>query len=260
MSEIHAAVGSYVVHALDGPERAEFEAHLVGCASCRREVLELSEAAAQLTTLTEAPPPPALRSAILSAITEVRPLPPADPEHEGEHLPRRALAVPDEPADAAPDELALRRQRRATRLLAFAVAAALVVALAMGGWVVNLVQDRRALVAESALETQLQTAPDAKIYTEKMVNGAPVSFVVSKSLNQALFIAHNLPDPGTGKTYQLWTLETRGEKPNRVFSGGTIRKTWFDGGITTASGVAVTIEPAGGSSSPTTDPLVVRTF
>ena len=38
MSEIHGAVGSYVVNALDPDELDEFEAHLAVCPTCSREV------------------------------------------------------------------------------------------------------------------------------------------------------------------------------------------------------------------------------
>ena len=41
MSEIHGAVGSYVVNALDPDELEEFEAHLAVCPTCIREVQEL---------------------------------------------------------------------------------------------------------------------------------------------------------------------------------------------------------------------------
>ena len=72
MSEIHGAAGSYVVNALDPDELEEFEAHLAVCPMCSREVVELGETAAELSLLASvAPPPPALRESILSAISEV---------------------------------------------------------------------------------------------------------------------------------------------------------------------------------------------
>ena len=40
MSEIHGAVGSYVVNALDPDELDEFEAHPAVCPTCSREVHE----------------------------------------------------------------------------------------------------------------------------------------------------------------------------------------------------------------------------
>ena len=79
MSEIHGAVGSYVVNALDPSELDEFEAHLAVCPTCSREVVEFAETAAELSLLaTATAPPPELRNSILSAISEVRVLPPLE--------------------------------------------------------------------------------------------------------------------------------------------------------------------------------------
>lgn len=271
MSEIHGAVGSYVVHALDENELNEFEAHLAACETCRREVLEFSETAAHLGSLVETAPPPALRGSILDAIQQVRPLPPELPEEAprsnvsslAERAPRKS-AEPlewDEPtASERPqvDELELRRQQRAKRLLAFATAAAVVVALVLGGFVVSANQQREAQVAEANLETQLLTAPDTKTYTTTMRDGTRVSFVASKSMNKALFVGNNLPEAGPDKSYQLWTIDAKGKAvPDTVFVGGDRNKAWLSGNIRSASGLALTIEPEGGSQQPTSQPEAV---
>jgi anti-sigma-K factor RskA len=261
MSEIHGAVGSYVVNALDDDELNEFEAHLAVCETCQREVVEFSETAAHLGQLVEAAPPPALRDSVMSAIKNVRPLPPELPAQREDHEPNVPVVhtAGQTAAEPVPDELALRRQRRAARLLSFALAAALVVALGLGGWVVSLDRQRDAQVAESNRETQLLAAPDAKVYTQTMKNGVPVTFVVSKTSDQALLIGKNLPDPGPGKAYQLWTLKDRGTVavPNNTFDGGSTRKAWFGSGVQAADAVAVTIEPEGGSPKPTEKALQV---
>ena len=75
----HGAVGAYVADALDDDERTVFEQHLAGCESCRREVAEFTETAAELTWLSEATPPPSLRTSVLWQIATVRPLPPEQP-------------------------------------------------------------------------------------------------------------------------------------------------------------------------------------
>lgn len=256
MSEIHVSVGSYVVNALDDDELTEFEAHLATCETCQREVVEFSETAAQLSSITETAPPPALRDSILSAIQQVRPLPPEGEETAPPVLARRAVpTVEDSVVEQAPvvDELAQRRQRRSTRVLALAVAAAMVIALGLGGWVVNLVQARQAIVAESTLETQLFTAPDVRTYTKTLENGSLASFVVSKSLDKALFIGRDLPKAGDNKTYQLWTSDAKGLVPNAIFDGGATTKTWFTGSVADINGMAISIEPSGGSQQPGDD-------
>ena len=260
MSEIHGAVGSYVVNALDGAELDEFEAHLAVCETCRHEVVELAETAGHLGSMVETAPPPALRQSVLSAIQQVRPMPPLG----GEEPAPTAHSVPTGPARndstdapvAAVDELAVRRSRRTIRGLTLAVAAAMVIALALGGWVADLRSDRQAQVAEASREQQLLAAPDTKVYT-KTLQGATVKFVVSQSRNEALFVGSEVPDPGADRDYQLWTLRGTTPIPDSVFSGGT-RLTWLTGGIDSATALAVTVEPRGGSRTgqPTTPVLV----
>lgn len=263
MSEVHGAVGSYVINALDADEFDEFEAHLEVCPTCSREVVEFCETAAQLSLLASTPgPPPALRSSILSAIQEVRPLPPELPV-ESEPMqaapsggPRRRMAQLGEPDDAE-DELALRRQRRRTRVLTLAVAAVTVIALSLGVGFFNLAQNRQAQVSAAAVETQLESqlfsAPDVKIVPATTKNGAQVSFVSSKSLNKALFVNANLPSPGDRLKYQLWTLRGRVATADNLLDG-TTRTQWFKNPIDDSTGLAVTIEPETGSSVPTTSP------
>ena len=254
MSEIHGAVGAYVVNALDPSELDEFEAHLAVCPTCRREVVEFSETAAELSLLATAPVPPAeLRSSILSAISEVRVLPPLDDVEQEKQTTPPALVQPDPPTtERAPiDELAVRRQQRRARILTVAVAAVMVVALSLGGWVFSLVSAQQSQVADQALETQLFSAPDVEVFSSTMKNGAKMSFVVSKGLNKAMFVSDNLPATGSDKTYQLWTLNDAGAVPDNLVAGGGSRKEWFQGDVAGSSGLAVSIEAAGGAQQPT---------
>ena len=270
MSEIHGAVGSYVTHALDPDELDDFERHLAGCATCRQEVSEFEETTAELATLVAATPPPMLRASILSAISEVRPLPPL-PAVEEEAEPRRALSVvtPDEDTTteslstlnrtndsatattAAPvDELAARRARRLPRVFALVAAAALVIALGLGGWVVNLVQQQQTQSASETLSSQILNAPDATIKKKATTDGTEVSFVVSKSLNKAMFIGPNLGDPGAGKVYKLWTID--GAPVGDVtFEGGQSGQVFMTGDIAAASGLALSVETDPNTTAPT---------
>jgi hypothetical protein len=264
MSEIHGAVGSYVVNALDRDEREEFEAHLAVCPTCTREVQEFCETAAELSLLASATPPPAaLRSSILSAISEVRPLPPEllPPEPSAEIAPAQPSppAAETAPAERLIDELALRRQQRRTRILSVLVAAVVAAALALGGVVYGLVQARQAQVAQQAAETELLTAPDVKTYTATMKDGGQVSFVVSRSLNRAMFVGKDLPAVGADRTYQLWTLEGKRAIPDNTVSGGGDRKEFFRETLGGVTGLAVSVEAAGGAQQPNPSTIQVIT-
>jgi Anti-sigma-K factor rskA/Putative zinc-finger len=265
MSEIHGAVGSYVVNALDPDELEQFEAHLAVCPTCAREVQEFRETAAELSLLASAAtPPPALRNSILAAISEVRPLPPktavpteTPAEVAAAVLPPRATETL--PAERPVDELALRRQQRRTRVLSVLVAAVVAAALALGGVVYGLVQARQAQVAQQAAETELLTAPDVRTYTATMKDGGQISFLVSRSLNRAMFVGKDLPAVGADQTYQLWTLEGERPIPDNLVAGGGDRKEFFRETLSGVTGLAVSIEDASGAQQPTPATIQVVT-
>jgi hypothetical protein len=265
MSEIHGAVGSYVVNALDPAELDEFEAHLAVCPTCSREVVEFCETAAELSLLaTISAPPPELRSSVLSAISGVRVLPPILPPlsdtadgTEDDIPPRRAVpSSPAQPSVSAPiDELALRRARRRTRVLSLAVAAAMVVALSLGGWAFSLNRAQQQQIASASAETQLFAAPDVKIYPVPLSSGGQASFVVSKQLDKALFVGKDLPDVGS-QTFELWTVAAQSDPaPAGLVKGGGDRKQWFNGPIASSAALAVSLEKAGGATAGPTNIL-----
>ena len=254
MSDIHSDVGSYVADSLSDDDRAAFEEHLAVCETCAREVREFSETAAELGVLTQSPPPPELRSSVLEAIGSVRPLPP-----EEEPTPRRA--APEEPVEVEQpgNEVAVARQRRVQRVLTFAVAAAVVVALALGGAVYNLRQQVQSQVAQQEAqekqrraETELMAAPDA-VVRPATIDGRPGTYVMSAELDRGLFIASDLPYAGAGRTSQLWTQHDGEMVGSGLFDGGESVRAWIDN-VDGAQAVAITNEPAGGSDAPTTDP------
>lgn len=274
----HGAVGAYVADALDDDERTVFEQHLEGCESCRREVAEFTETAAELTWLSEATPPPSLRTSVLWQIATVRPLPPEQPvETPGSPVspgwwasaetstpgssvgrPVTAGLPPLDPEATIDrrqvDELAVRRQRRTRRILTGLVAAALVLVVGLGGWVSVLRGNQQNQQVATQQVNELLTAPDAKVYATTM-NGAPVSFVVSKERDQALFLGDNVAPPVDGKVYQLWMIGSQITPNALIDQGGDVTQWMEDGPLEDAQQLAVTLEPAGGSSQPTTDPI-----
>ena len=259
---MHGATGSYALNALDASELEEFETHLSDCETCRLEVAEFRETAGELSRLSSAVPPPGLKASVMASIRGVRVLPPeaTSPATPDTQRPAPSVLADQGPRRAVPggepvDELAVRRQRRMTRFLAFAVAAAMVVALSLGGWVVSLLQ-RTAPVASATAETQLLQAPDLRAFTVDLKDGGKATFVASKSLNRAMFSSGDLPALKTGQTYQLWTLAGPLSAPTRatpdaLVSGGGAAKAWFTGPVGESDALAISIEQAGGASAPT---------
>ena len=238
-ADLHHLSGAYAVDALDGAERAAFESHLLGCADCRAEVAELTAAGHSLAALTEATPPPSLRASVLSGISQVRPLPP---------LPEDA-AAPVADAVVVP----LRRRSRASTWLAGAAAAAVI---AVGGLAWSPWSDDSGTLSPV---DQVVTAADAvRVSSSKGELNAEVAY--SRQLGRAAITVAGLPPAPEGKTYQLWFVGSDGVArsaglltPDEDRRGSMV----LEGDPSAAAAVGMTVEPAGGSTAPTTDPLVV---
>ncbi|HET8594663.1 MAG TPA: anti-sigma factor [Intrasporangium sp.] len=234
--DIHALSGPYAVDALDPEEREQFERHLAECPACQDEVAGLRAAATQLSALVETAPPVGLRESVLRQISTVRPLPPLRQE------------APPEPA-AEPARL-----RRQPWLLA-AVAAALVAVAALGIWrAVDTTPPPT--VAERVLE-----APDATRVAHRFPDGASATVVRSKQVGRAVLITSDMPAPPAGKVYQLWLEDRAGVmQPAGLMSGSGNKVVVLSGDAGQASAAGITVEPAGGSARPTTQPLALFAF
>ncbi len=265
--DIHDAAGCYAVDALSAPELAEFELHLSHCESCSREVADLSEALAELSVLSATKPPPELRQSVLASIAQVTPLPPersrtgaedspaAQPRHAADSGDHGATAG-EKVATAGPVRARQSRpvRRGVQRAVTFALAAAVVVALAMGGWVVRLNQQHQAQQAQATAVAELMSAPDVKVYPVTLPSGARGSYTVSQRQNRGLFTATSVPPAGQDKTYQLWAVHNGKPVSSGLFSGGDTVRTWLSH-VQGAEALAITVEPGNGMPQPTMDPF-----
>jgi anti-sigma-K factor RskA len=240
--DVHADAALYAVDALEPGERAAFELHLRGCAACREEVAAFGEVGAHLAAAVAEPPPPALRGDVLAAVRGT----PQERRPE-----ERAEDRAGDRAGDAPVSLAQRRPPR-RRWLAAAAAAVLLPGAALGGWAVGTQAEQREqqLVAqEQDRQNRLLSAPD--VTTRQLdVDGRPATLVVSAQADAALFVASDLAGPGEGREYQLWLVQDETPVPDVRFGGGQVQ-VWLDGDIDRAGAVAMTVEPAGGSETPT---------
>lgn len=245
--DIHGLTGAYAVDALDDAERAEFERHLQVCQECQSEVVTLRAAAAELSHAVVTTPPPSLRQAVLRDIAAVRPLPPLT-----------AVAELDRRREAR-DERRSGLHRRLSRLAFGAAAAAAAAVLALGAlvWAPWDRDDPTPTATEQVLQ-----ADDARRH-QKIVDGARVTIVRSPSLGKAVVVADGMAPAPAGKDYQLW-LQTRDGK---MVSAGLMPResaptvtTMLQGDASQAIGAGITVEPAGGSPQPTSDPVVLFQF
>lgn len=247
--DVHALSGAYAVDALDGEERTRFEAHLRQCADCREEVAGLREAAALLAT-DPVEPPPALRAAVLSGISGIRPLPPL--------LPERDTELPDVPHLPAPVDLSARRRRRLINRLPLMVAAAVVLLLAVGTawispWSDETTPDK---APQLTAAEQVLADPDHVVVEKKFPDGAQAKVVHSRSLGKAFIETVDMPPAPDGKVYELWFQTPAGEMVRAGLMPPLRDQTFtLEGDGSRAVGVGITVEPAGGSDQPSSEPI-----
>ena len=86
----------------------------------------------------------------------------------------------------------------------------------------------------------------------------PRGEVIRLEDDRAVLIAENLPAEPEDKVCQTWLLRDGVPEPAGTFESreGGITAAPIEGSLEGAAAVAVTVEPAGGSSAPTDDPLL----
>ncbi|MEU7822583.1 anti-sigma factor [Catellatospora sp. NPDC049133] len=235
MSEIHSLAGPYVLHALDEAERETFIQHLRGCETCAAEVAELNETVARLADDAWSVPPPAMRDNVLAAVRRTRQIPPARP-----------VRTRREPA---------RWWRHPAALTA---AACLLVAALVGGTTFAVQEQRlreeravaQAARQELARTQAVLTAPDATVRTSNVAGGGKVTVVASAAQDAAVILLAT-HSPGEQKAYQFWLMEGTTPHSAGVLAAGQGTATHLVSGVNAADAMGLTVEPAGGSTSPT---------
>jgi anti-sigma-K factor RskA len=74
-----------------------------------------------------------------------------------------------------------------------------------------------------------------------------------------MFVGKGLPAVGADRTYQLWTLEGQRPIPDNTVPGGGDRKEFFRETLGGVTGLAVSVEAAGGAKQPNPSTIQVIT-
>jgi len=229
MPDLHLLTGAYALDALDDVERKGFERHLRDCPSCALEVMDFKEATAYLADRVSLAPPAELRARVLTQISRTRQVSPPGRIS----LPRPSLR----------------------RTLATAVAAVVVAASAgLGGvaWQAH----------QSAQTAQVEAARLARVMTDPSrieVVGAPTvggTATVVAAGGSAVFATNRLPAPPNGKQYQVWLIDDQGTRSAGMLKLKDGTSQALVSGVTPGSSVAISVEPEGGSTQPTTTPVL----
>jgi anti-sigma-K factor RskA len=242
---------AYVLGALPEDERRSFEDYLARHPERQAEIDELGAIAGLLAFSPQEQEPPAeLRSRVMEVV-------------EAEAEPRRARRG---------SGLAWVGDFLSFRNLALGAAALLVVGLL--SWNVLLqgqIQDLQGQVADAQgqvedLQGQLADAQDQQQLQQTQTialegtwadQGANAE-VASIHKNQIILVAKNMPSVPEDRTCQIWVIKGDVPQPSGLFQpDGNMTATPITNSISEADMIAVTVEPAGGSEKPTSDPVLL---
>src|SRR5215208_4454819 len=222
---------AYVLGALPEEERLSFEDYLAAHPERQAEVDELGAVAGLLAfSAPEQEPSQELRSRVMEMIE-------TEPRRVGGHSTFARFG----------DYLSVKS-------LALGAAALLVIGLL--SWNLALqrqVQNLQGQVADGQAQ-QTRTIELKGAWAEQ---GATAE-VASMQKNEIILVARNMPSVPEGRTCQIWVISDDVPKPSGLFQpDGNGTATPITNSITKADVIAVTVEPAGGSEQPTSDPVLL---
>jgi anti-sigma-K factor RskA len=249
----------YALGSLTPAEAAAYEALLTRSPSARAEAEEFQQVAAA-PTLDASPvtPPAQLKARILAQIATTPQLSAASD----------TPLLPDELADTgdqdapAPGPAALRARARATRrpTIVMAAAAAAIVLFAGGAIVGGLLGGGASLQqAQSPTLAQIIAAPDSQRASVPIAGGGTATLVWSGELGKSALFVDGLDAPPADKTYELWYMRGETAASAGILQIGQDGTTWqvLNGAMRGGDSVGVTVEPTGGSATPSGTPIIV---
>ena len=228
---------AYVLGALPEEERLSFEEYLAAHPERQAEIDELGGVARLLAfSPQEQEPSPELRSRIIEVV---------EAEAEPRRVRRRSTFA------SIGDYLGVRN-------LALGAAALLVIGLL--SWNVLLqcqLQDLQGQVEDTRDRPQLQQSRTIELEGSWADQGADAE-VASIEGNKVILVARDMPSVPEDRTCQIWVINDDVPKPGGLFRPDrNMTATPITRSITKADVIAVTVEPAGGSKKPTSDPVLL---
>jgi len=227
--------------ALDAAEERALNEHLKDCTECRKELEDWQATAAALSLASDpAEPSPQVRERILSEVRK----------------------------DLSPEVIPFRSTPKRNIWSSFgslgAIAAVVLLAALSIGLAVLWRQNQRLTNAKEFVE--LVNTPGARV---SELRGTDPSQTATAKLaydraGRAILMASKLPSAPQGKAYQLWFIVgNKPPVPGKTFvpdsRGNAVLKDEMPREAIDANVFAITIEPAGGSSAPTS-PIYLRSF
>ncbi|MFJ1975159.1 anti-sigma factor domain-containing protein [Streptomyces sp. NPDC087903] len=251
--DIHSLAAPYALDALESAERVRFEKHLKNCDRCGAEVRALSEDAVRLAWSTAAPAPAAMRDRVLAA---VRATPQESPSPHAARA--RTPQLPPHVWGTQPPPARARASRRRPLFVPFATATAAAALVVASLFAVQADRTQDELDAQQAQAREIAhvlAAPDARADTGQDAGGRNIGVIASASEGRAVVTLSGYGAPPSGRVRQLWLMRP-GAQPRSLGLFEDDTPLVASGLTKSATSLAVTVEPDGGSAQPTTQPVV----
>ena len=254
--ELQNAAGAYALNAMSDAERTEFESVMADSEQLRSEVTELMDTAVELgASVAPVDPPASLRASVLDAVASTPQLPALDAPLAEE----RSVSKPASPAaPETPAELKARSRWSSPLARLGAVAAAVALIVGLGFTVRAGVQAQQDMATASQIN-EIQAADDYQRAVVDLAEGGSATAVWSGQLRRAALIVDGWNDLPADSTYELWYMDAEGAAtPAGTFDVGDdgSRSIVLAGAMNAGDTIGVTVEPAGGSDTPSDEVVV----
>jgi anti-sigma-K factor RskA len=231
--EIPSLFGAYALHALPEQDMAAVEAYLAAHPEAEAEVAMLTDAAAMLPySVDAATPDPRVRLRLMAQIYQ------------------EALAETKQDAPA-PTPI-----RQPPRGLIWPIAAAILLlfTVGFGGWAASLRHDLNGKDATVAAQQTTVASAFSTSPVQSTTPGTAMHGEVTKlGGSQAVLTVADMPPLASGKVYEVWFITGNTPTGAGLFAPNP-DGSWsglLHGNVTAAQGIAISIEPLGGSIAPT---------
>jgi hypothetical protein len=252
--DLHTLSGCYAVDALSEAERADFEHHLAHCSTCEAEVRGLRETAARLAMAASVAPPPAMEQRVVAATYRTRQLGPVARHRSVVASQNRRVRVTRWLLGQAPTPE--RRRPLIPRLAAGVAVVAVAAAVGLGITQASTQHQLDNARASGTAVTRVVTAPDARTESMQASGGGTVTVVVSAKYRAAVVTSRDMPALTGSRVYQVWVLSSSGARSAGLLTRTGPADSVLAAAVTPGDRIGITVEPAGGTSQPTTTPVV----
>jgi hypothetical protein len=124
-------------------------------------------------------------------------------------------------------------------------------ALALG--ITQLTAQHQLDQARATAIARVVTAPDAHVDTARASAGGSVTVVTSAALREAVVSTSGMASLPSSRVYQVWVMSPSGARSAGLMQGSSL----LASAVRPGDQIGITVEPAGGTTRPTTSPVAV---